>query len=207
MSEKFRNDLRKVKEEVSFGIAFIPIVLWLVVLFIVMLLIGAAIKGAIISIFWNIAMPTMFGFSKVTMFQAFVLALTISCLRATYFSSTKSDYEELKKKIFERSKKEKMSKVISVLLVIIFEFISILVAVWVTMYSWNDILPQLLNVELVKINFWQAFGFAYIFNLLFGHSESDSKKSKEEKNTDSKDEQLEKNDPIAPEETTENSIE
>ena len=69
-----------------------------------------------------------------------------------------------------------MAKVVSVLLVIILEIISILIAVGVTMYSWNNILPQLLNVELVKINFWQALGFAYLFNLLFGVSKSDDKK-------------------------------
>ncbi|MCF0124762.1 MAG: hypothetical protein HUJ68_03225 [Clostridia bacterium] len=183
MSEKFRNGWRKVKD----GVAFIPIVLLGVALVTVMLLIGAVIKGAIVSVCWNVAMTTMFGFSKVTMFQAVVLALTISCLRSNYFGSAKSGYEELKGKLFEKSKKEKMAKVVSVLLVIIFKLISILIAVWLTMYSWNNILPQLLNVELVQINFWQALGFAYLFNLLFGVSKSNDKKSKEDKNTDSKD--------------------
>ena len=96
-----------------------------------------------------------------------------------------------------------MAKVVSVLLVIIFEIISILIAVGVTMYSWNNILPQLLNVELVQINFWQALGFAYLFNLLFGVSKSDDKKSKEDKNNDSKDVLPETKDGIVVEETTE----
>lgn len=187
MSEKLRNGWRKVKDGVSFGIVFIPIVLLGVALATVMLLIVAVIKGAIASVCWNIAMTTMFGFSKVTMFQAFVLAFTIGCLRANYFSSAKSEYEDLKGKLFEKSKKEKMAKVVSILLVIIFEIISILITVGITMYSWNNILPQLLNVELVQINFWQALGFAYLFNLLFGVSKSDDKKSKEDKNSDSKD--------------------
>lgn len=203
MSEKFKNGWRKVKDGVSLGIAFIPIVLLSVALVTVMLLIGAVLKGAIVSVCWNIAMTTMFGFSKVTMFQAFVLAFTIGCLRANYFSSTKSEYEELKGKLFEKSKKEKMAKVVSVLLVIIFEIISILIAVGVTMYSWNNILPQLLNVELVQINFWQALGFAYLFNLLFGVSKSDNKKSNEDKNSDSKDVLPEAKDGIVVEETTE----
>lgn len=203
MSGKFKNGWRKVKDGVILGIAFIPFVLLGVALVTVMLLIGAVIKGAIVSVCWNIAMTTMFGFSKVTMFQAFVLAFTIGCLRANYFSSVKSEYEDLKGKLFEKSKKEKMAKVVSVLLVIIFEIISILIAVGFTMYSWNNILPQLLNVELVQINFWQALGFAYLFNLLFGVSKSDDKKSKEDKNSDSKDVLPETKDGIVVEETTE----
>ena len=55
------------------------------------------------------------------------------------------------------------------------------------MYSWNNILPLLLNVELAQINFWQAFGFAYWFNLLFGFSKFDEKKFKEDKNINGKD--------------------
>ena len=202
MSGKFKNGWRKVKDGVILGIAFIPFVLLGVALVTVMLLIGAVIKGAIVSVCWNIAMTTMFGFSKVTMFQAFVLAFTIGCLRANYFSSVKSEYEDLKGKLIEKSKKEKMAKVVSVLLVIIFEIISILIAVGFTMYSWNNILPQLLNVELVQINFWQALGFAYLFNLLFGVSKSDDKKSKEDKNSDSKDVLPEAKDDIVVEETT-----
>ena len=203
MSEKFKNGWRKVKDGVSLGIAFIPIVFLGVALATVMLLIGAVIKGAIVSVCWNIAMTTMFGFSKVTMFQAFVLAFTIGCLRANYFGSAKSEYEELKGKLFEKSKEEKMAKVVSVLLVIILEIISILIAVGVTMYSWNNILPQLLNVELVKINFWQALGFAYLFNLLFGVSKSDDKKSKKDKNSNSKDVLPEAKDDTVAEEITE----
>lgn len=200
MSEKFKNGWRKVKDGVSLGIAFIPIVF----LGVALVTVVAVIKGAIISVCWNIAaMTTMFGFSKVTMFQAFVLAFTIGCLRVNYFVSAKSEYEELKGKLFEKSKEEKMAKVVSVLLVIILKIISILIAVGVTMYSWNNILPQLLNVELVKINFWQALGFAYLFNLLFGVSKSDDKKTKKDKNSNSKDVLPEAKDNTVDEEITE----
>lgn len=203
MSGKLKNGWRKVKDGVSLGIAFIPIVLLGVAFVTVMLLIWAVIIGAIVSVCWNIAMTTMFGFSKVTIFQAFVLALTIGCLRDNYFDSAKSEYEDLKGKLFEKSKKEKMAKVVSVLLVIIFEIISILIVVGVTMYSWNNILPQLLNVELVQINFWQALGFDCLFILFFGVSISDYKKSKEDKNSGSKDILPEAKDDIVIEETTE----
>lgn len=94
-----------------------------------------------------------------------------------------------------------MAKVVLVLLVIIFEIGSILIAVVVTMYSWNNILPRLLNVELAQINFGQAFGFAYLFNLLFGFSKSEEKKSKEDKNINGKDMLHKTTDSIVVEET------
>lgn len=188
MSEKSKIDWRKVKGVAIFGIACIPIVLLSVAFVTVALIIVAAINGAIVSVCWNTVMTTMFGFSKVTMFQAFVLAYTIGSLRADYYNRAKSEYEELKKeKIFEKIKNPKVAKVVLVLLVIIFEIGSILIAVGVTMYSWNNILPRLLNVELAQINFGQAFGFAYLFNLLFGFSKSEEKKSKEDKNINGKD--------------------
>ena len=208
MREKFRNGWRKVKEGVILGIVFIPIILFGVALATAMFLIVAVINGAILSVCWNIAMTTMFGFSKVTIFQAFVLAFAIGRLRANYFGSAKSEYEDLKGKLFKKVKKEKMAKIVSVLLVIIFEIISILITVGITMYSWNNILPQLLNVDLVQINFWQALGFAYLFNLLFGVSKSDGKKSKEDKNSKSEDVLPESKDDTVTEETieTENFI-
>lgn len=188
MSEKSKNGWRKVQDGISLGIAFIPILLLGVVFVTVTLAIVAVVMGAIFRVCWNTAMTTMFGFSKVTMFQAFVLAYTIGSLKTDYYNRAKSEYEDLKKeKIFEKIKNPKVAKVVLVLLVIIFEIGSILIAVGVTMYSWNNILPRLLNVELAQINFWQAFGFAYLFNLLFGFSKSDEKKSKEDKTINGKD--------------------
>lgn len=188
MSEKSKNGWRKVKDEISLGIAFIPILLLGFVFATIILAIVAVVTGAIFRVCWNTAMTTMFGFSKVTMFQAFVLAYTIGSLKTDYYNRAKSAYEDLKKeKIFEKIKNPKVAKVVLVLLVIIFEIGSILIAVGVTMYSWNNILPRLLNVELAQINFGQAFGFAYLFNLLFGFSKSEEKKSKEDKNINGKD--------------------
>lgn len=192
MSEKSKNGWRKVKDEISLGIAFIPILLLGLLLGFVFvtvtLAIVAVVTGAIFRVCWNTAMTTMFDFSKVTMFQAFVLAYTIGSLKTDYYNRAKSEYEDLKKeKIFEKIKNPKVAKVVLVLLVIIFEIGSILIAVGVTMYSWNNILPRLLNVELAQINFGQAFGFAYLFNLLFGFSKSEEKKSKEDKNINGKD--------------------
>lgn len=203
MSEKSKNGWRKVKEIAIFGIACIPVVLLSVAFVTVALIIVAAIKGAIVSVCWNTAITTMFGFSKVTMFQAFVLAYTIGSLRADYYNRAKSEYEDLKKeKIFEKIKNPKVAKVVLVLLIIVFEILSILIAVGVTMYSWNNILPRLLNIELVQINFGQAFGFAYLFNLLFVFSKSDEKKSKEDNTINGKDMLCKTTDNIVDEETT-----
>ena len=187
MSEKFKNGWRKVKDGIIIGIAFLPIVLIGVAVATLALIVSAIIAGAFVSICWNIAMPAMFGFSKTTIFQAFVLTFTIGNLRANYYGSAKKEYKKLKEKIFEKCQKEKMAKVVSILLIILFEVIAILIAVFTTMYSWNNILPKLLNVELVQINFLQAIGFGYLFNLLFGHSNDDSKENN--KKSDSKNKQ------------------
>ena len=107
--------------------------------------------------------------------------------RYTGFIFSKAQHAKDCAALDKAGESEKMAKVVSVLLVIIFEIISFLIAVGVTMYSWNNILPRLLNVELAQINFWQAFGFAYLFNLLFVFSKSDEKKSKEDKTINGKD--------------------
>ena len=192
MSEEFNGGMQrkiKVKDMVRLCIAFAPIALFAIGFASIMLLIGATIKGAIVSVCWNIAITTMFGVHKITLFQAFVLVFTIGCLKTDYISEVKFEYAKIKEKIFERCQKKKMTKIVKkkivkvvpVILIVIFSVISIFITIWITMYSWNNILPQLLNVELVKINLGQAFCFAYIFNLIFGISKSDDKKSKKNK--------------------------
>lgn len=190
MSEKFKNGWRKVKDVIIIGIAFLPIVLIGVAVATGAFIVSAIIAGAFVSICWNIAMPAMFGFSKTTIFQAFVLTVTIGNLKANYYGSAKKGYKKLKEKIFEKYQKEKMAKVVSILLIILVKVIAILIAVFTTMYSWNNILPKLLNVELVQINFLQAIGFGYLFNLLFGHSNDEDDDSKENnKKSDGKNKQ------------------
>lgn len=187
MSEKKFNGIwRKVKDGINFAIDFIPIVLMVVLLTTGILLIGAIINGAIISVCWNVAMTTMFNLQNITIFQAFVLAFTIGCLRSNYLSNAKSEYEKLKKKISDKINKEKIAKIVSVIIIMVLELISILIAVWVVMYSWNNILPQLLNMELIQINFGQAFACACLFNLVFGVPEFDYKKSKDEEKNENK---------------------
>lgn len=80
------------------------LIAFLTVLFVAVMFL---IEGAIINVCWDAAMTTMFGVNKITIFQAFVLAFSIECLRTNYFSSAKSECKELKEKIFNKSKKRK----------------------------------------------------------------------------------------------------
>ena len=81
-----------------------------------------------------------------------------------------------------RSKSEKKAKVLSAIASTLWALFSIFVTILLVMHSWNSIMPQLLKVELVQINFAQAFCFAYLFNLLFRVPESHDKKAKEDNN-------------------------
>ena len=147
-----------------------------------MFLIVEGILSVIVSVCWNVAMPTMFGFNKITILQAFIVTFTIACLRHNYVWSIKSDYGEFKVEILNRSKSEKKAKVLSVIFTVLWTLFSIFVTIWLVMHSWNSIMPQLLKVDLVQINFVQAFSFAYLFNLLFRVPESHDKKAKEDNN-------------------------
>ena len=68
-------------------------------------------------------------------------------------------------------------KLATVLLTTVFVLISIIFDVCVVMYSWNNILPQLLNIELVKINFWQASRFGFLCNFIIGVHRRNNEKS------------------------------
>lgn len=183
MSEKFNGSTwRKIKDGIFLFLCYIPFTLLAIAFVAVSIIIGAVIKGVIISVCWNLAMPAMFGFEEITLFQAVILAFTITFLRTNFFGSLKSNYADFKERIFKRSKREKISKILSVIFTVISNLIIILITIGLTMYSWNTILPQLLKIELVQINFWQALGFAFLFNFLFGTSKQDKKvaKKKEE---------------------------
>ena len=197
MSEKFNDSVwRKVRDAVILCVPFIPVALISVVFVVFAILATAVVSGTIFSLCWNTAITKMFGVQTITWFKAFMLTFTIGCLRADYKKEVKSEYAEYKEKIFNKSKKENMSKVIAAILAVLLLLVSILVAVWATMYSWNTILPQLLNLELVQINFKEAFGFAYLFHLFFGISRSASKKLKKEKKNEEVEDEAEDDDLI-----------
>ena len=188
MSENFNGGgigWRKIKDNMDFFIALIPIIFFTVSFTIIMMLIAIAIVGTIFSLCWNISITKMFGFQKITIFQAFILIFTINCLRFNIISDIKNQYRQLKEKIFseipneKRAKYEKLAKFVSAFFTAVFIWISIFVTIKLTMYSWNSILPQLINDELVKINFIEALSFSILFNVLFRFSKLDVKKSQD----------------------------
>ena len=182
MSEKFNGSTwRKIKDGILLFLCYIPFALLALAFIAIIIIVGAVIKGAILSVCWNLAMPAMFGFEEITLFQALILAFTIGFLRTDFFGGSKSNYADFKERIFKRSEREKLSKILSVIFTGMINLILILITIGLTMYSWNTILPQLLKIELVQINFWQALGFAFMFNFLFGTSKQDEKKSKKKK--------------------------
>lgn len=185
MSEKFKNVQRKVKEGVSLLVALIPCILFVIVFVTIAFILAVILRGIIIKVCWNVAMTTMFDFQEITVFQAFVLSYTISSLRADFINDIKSAYTKINDnildmipKISDMIQKEKMANILSAIFTALLEAIYIWITIWVVMYSWNSILPNLLNIELCHINFVQAFGFAFLFNFAFGISKSENKKSK-----------------------------
>lgn len=179
IKKKLNLALRRVKDVVV-PISFIAfIIMALLTGFVVGFFILGVVKAFVGMVCWNIAIPAMFGLPKITLFQAFILSFTIDYLRSNYFFNIKSNY-------IENQKYENISNVWLIITIITVEIVSILIAVGLTMYSWNNILPQLLNIDLVQINFWQAFGFACLFNMIFGFSKSDKEISKKDKNEETK---------------------
>ena len=177
MREKFYEIYQKVEEKVSF---WVPIILMTGFVSSILFLIVEGILSVIVSVCWNVAMPTMFGFNKITILQAFIVTFTIACLRHNYVWSIKSDYREFKVEILNRSESEKRAKVLSVIFTVLWTLFSIFVTIWLVMHSWNRVIPELLNIELAQIDFAQAFSFAYLFNLLFRVPESHDKEAKED---------------------------
>ena len=130
MSEKFKNVQRKVKEGVSLLVALIPTILSALAIVAIMLLLVTILRGAIISVCWNVAMTTMFGFQKITVFQAFVLSYTIGSLRTDFISDIKSGYTKINGKVLNIIPKEKIAKILSAIFTVLLETISILITVW-----------------------------------------------------------------------------
>lgn len=132
----------------------------------IMLIIGGIlIKGVFLNICWNMVMPAIFGVKSLSFLQASILALTIKLLKEDIQFDVKNNYFTLKDYFLEKNIKN-LAKQISAILAIVFVLIQIIITIVAMKYSWNTILPDLLNIKLVHINFWQAFSFAYVLNLI-----------------------------------------
>ena len=120
---------------------------------------------------------------KITLFKAFVLNVAIGSLRTDFISDIKSGYAKINGEIFNLIQKERIAKILSAIFTALLEIISIVIYILVVMYSWNNILPNLLNIELCHIGFVQALCFIFLFNLVFGISKLKYKKSKKNNKT------------------------
>lgn len=179
MSGKLKNFWRNVKDYLELAMIFVEIAIVATVMIIFAMLLTSLIFGAIISVCWNIAMPFMFGFSKITIIQAIILSYAISGIRCGYFSNAIVEYRKCEEEVNKKGKYGTGVKVFAALVVVAIYAISTSISVAAIMYSWNNILPYLLNVELVKINFIQAFGFGYVFYKLIGFAKNTNSKKKE----------------------------
>lgn len=180
MSEKLSSIWRKIKDYLELVVVFGGIALLAVAISIFALLVTSFVTGFIISLCWNIAMPVMFGFSKITLVEAVILALAIGGIRSDYFGETKAEYGNYKKEIANKCSTERKAKILTAILILLIMAISIGISVITVMYSWNSILPHVLNVELVKINFIQALCFTYVAHRVFGVPKSNDSKNKKD---------------------------
>lgn len=148
--------------------------------------IPVVIIGGIISVIWNIAVPTMFGANKITIVQAFIFGWVFSAITKNYFVSFVKEYDKVFKKISGKLSKTK-TKVLSIILVILSELGELLLSVVFMKTLWNDYIPQLFVqfADLPKISFWQALAFLVLCNLFFRKSAQYKKQKGEIKDSES----------------------
>ena len=168
MSEKKTGRWRNLKGNILVAAEFAKVIVIILFLMVILFLGVAIVDGAIVSVLWNVSIPAMFGLNRVTLFNAFILALTIDLLRSNYAGTAQKLLESIEKE----NKNEESAKRVSSIKVLIIEIILFLATVILVRYCWNNILPQLINYELIQINFLQALGFSCIFMILFGNSNS-----------------------------------
>lgn len=168
MSEKIRNVWWKTRGVIVTVMLFSPITIIDALTKVLLILVQSMISGIIVKACWNLVLINMFNVQRITLLQSFILTFVITCIRLNYINDLKDEYLRFKEKVSTLSKNKKIIDSSSAILSIIVELVIITIATIVVMYSWNNIIPQLLNRELVQINFVQAFGFAYLFNLLLG---------------------------------------
>ena len=177
MNAKFNDIWKNVKEVVIDFILEFPTILYDLLSTTILFVILQAIIGTVFSICWNVAMTNMFGFNKITIWQASILHYTIYSLITNYGSSITSSYKVCKEKIFSSFENENTEKFLAIIFFILLELLN----VFVVMHSWNNIIPQILNVELTQINFGKAFVFSFLFKIFFGFYRADDKDSKKYK--------------------------
>lgn len=178
MSEKLKGNVRKIKEVMRGCKKCVPVLLTFLTMINGLMIVSSIGKAILVNICWNVAMTSMFNVNKITIIQAFWLTLTVTCLRANFFNSIVSEYSECKNIINKFKFQDKsVSESISAIYVAIIEVLAIIIASFLVKYTWNSIFPQILKFRLIHITWVQALGFAYLFHLLFGFSDTECEKS------------------------------
>ena len=170
MSEKFSAGgvNRKIEDGGTAFISFLPIALLILGTAIITLLINAAIGGAILKWCWDTSLTKMFGLPKIRVFQALVLFFTIACLKSGL--DTNATKAKIKEEILKKGENETIAEKVSEIFAAVYMLILILIAIEAIIYAWNNVIPELVNYELCKVNFIEACACAILFYMLFGAS-------------------------------------
>lgn len=108
-------------------------------------------RGFLFYVAWNFVIPKMFGFNRLTVIQAVILVTAIVSFKDNFAY----DKEHLG--------------------MLDFIFRNLIRAI-LLQYSWNTILPGLLNLSLTYINLWEAVAFTFVFWVLFSVDSSNEEK-------------------------------
>ena len=180
MKKKFRDSLMKLVDSFANLLDFILTVL----IFALLLYYVIFISFSVLAYLWNMAIPQMFFINKITWTQLFILSFTFSGLTGVYYSDfIKNAYKYFKKAFNEKKAGKELNlkqKIIvlfklPLLIKTIFCIITtIILTILGVNYSWNVILPNLLCIELVKINYLQSAIFVFFANQAFGKPNNES---------------------------------
>lgn len=183
-----KNRAYSIWDEIKDGLTIVGFILLMVVVIVIatvaVVVASAMIPGILFSVCWNISVAPLLGFSTISVIPALVLSFTISYLKTSFLGNIKYNYHSVLSEFEEHG--EKKSKIFSGIATAVITILNIVIASWLFMYSWNNILPGLLNIEMVKITFIQSVCFSYILNLILGTtipSESSKKDKKKDKSS------------------------
>ena len=137
------------------------------------------ISAAILKIFWNMSIPYIFGFSTLTMWNSLMLMCSINALREPYLASAVKQFKIIKKALYEKDvTNESVNNTISVIATILLIALSITLSVVIVGYTWNSILPQIFNADIVKITWQQSLALIIVCGYIIGRKNTNNTEDK-----------------------------
>ncbi len=162
-------------------------------------------EGLLLSLCWNAVIPRLFSLGRLSLFNAALLLFTFKHLCSNLFNSSTYYYKKLKK-FFQKmtqeesvlhTAKESHLAIFAAITTAVLDLVHILITTLSFMYSWNNIIPTLFNLEIAKINFIQSFCFYVVINFFLSHFSADSSYNKKESSKkESNNEELQNDDQI-----------